>query len=224
MKKTLLHHIILLLVILQFSCATISRNDEERMTQIKSVAIVPVQVIGLGRIHEINNEISTQQIGVEREGLILQRDMYRYFLRHMYYHQVERTFLQDLERTNELLLELEDVSQGKTELSVREICDWLGVDGLVTGTTDQLAPDKRLVSGILNGRMDSDQNIKIIFSLRNKYGQVYWSFKGESPCTNDKVYDTSKALIKLATSDFFHHYADKKGEKLGSAKMLQIKK
>ena len=199
------------------SSHTISR-DKKKMVEMGSIAILPIEVIHLGRLHDVTDQAESQQLGIEREGFILQRDLYRYFLRDMKRYELERSYLQDLKVTNELLKELEIQSASKIELSVREISDFLGVDGIITTSIDQLAPTNALMVGLMNGRLSNDNNIMLSLSLRSKYGQIYWKHNDERPAGQDAVYEVSKELLKHASKMFFNVYPTKKPDKKSAKK------
>ncbi|MBK8504322.1 MAG: hypothetical protein IPL46_20205 [Saprospiraceae bacterium] len=211
----MLHHLPIILLglsTLVISCSsshTISR-DKKKMVEMRSIAILPIEVIHLGRLHDVTDQAESQQLGIEREGFILQRDLYRYFLRDMKIYELERTYLQDLKTTNDLLKDLEVQSASKIELSVREISDFLGVDGIITTSIDQLAPGNALMAGFMNGRLSNDNNIILSLSLRSKYGQIYWKHNDERPAGQDAVYEVSKELLKRASKMFFSVYPTKK--------------
>ena len=151
------------------------------MTEMQTLAILPLEVVHLGRLHDVSESAQSQQLGIEREGFILQRDLYRYFLRGMSRYGIQRSFLLDLEQTNQMLTDLEAATEEKLELSVREICEWLGVDGIITGSIDQLAPGNALLAGFMNGKLGNDSNVSASLSLRSKFGQIYWRHKDERP-------------------------------------------
>jgi hypothetical protein len=200
-------------------------KDKKKMTEVQSLAILPIEVIHLGRVHNVTKSAQSQQLGIEREGFILQRDLYRYFLRNMNKYQMDRTFLLDLEKTNVLLTQLEAATEQKLELSVREISEWLGVDGIITGSVDQLAPGNALLTGLVNGKLGNDSNVKVSLSLRSKFGQIYWRHTDERPSGKDNVYEVSKDLLRNAVKDFFDKLdrVQPKGKKLKN-KNKQAKK
>lgn len=195
----------LVLAMLMFGCSasSVMTKDKKKMTEMQTLAILPIEVVHLGRIHDVSDSAQSQQLGIEREGFILQRDLYRYFLRNMNKYMIERSFLLDLEKTNEMLTDLEAATEEKLELSVREICEWLGVDGIITGSVDQLAPGNALLAGLINGKLSNDTNVSIALSLRSKFGQIYWRHKDERPTGKDNVYDVSKDLLRNSGKDFF---------------------
>jgi hypothetical protein len=204
--------LLIALMMLNLGCSlsnTVSR-DKKKIVEMRSVAILPVEVIHLGRLHEVEDRSESQQLGIEREGFILQRDLYRYFLRDMNRYELDRSFLLDLHKTNELLKELEELSAAKIELSVREIAEWLGVDGIITTSVDQLAPSHVLMAGLMNGTLGNESNVSITLSLRSRYGQIYWRHKDEKPSNSEAVYDVSKGLLKQASKTFFSVYPNKK--------------
>lgn len=207
--------IVLLSALFLLSCGsshTMSR-DKKKIIALQSVAILPVEVIHLGRLHEVDNKSESQQLGIEREGYILQRDLYRYFLRDMKKYELDRTYLQDLKVTNDLLKELEETTDDKVGLSVREIADWLGVDGIISTSVDQLAPGNALAAGFLNGTLNTDQSVSITLSLRSRFGQIYWRHEDERPTPQEDVYEISKDLLKHASKTFFSVYPSVKSKK-----------
>ena len=206
------------------SCASINNPREKKIVQeLGSIAVLPVEVVHLGRLHEVRKDVEDQSLGIEREGFILQRDLYRYFLREMKANDVSRTFLLDLDETNKRLVELEEISEEKIELSVQEICDWLGVQGIITGSIDQLAPGNALLAGLINGQLNIDSNVKINFSLRNQYGHIYWRYMDDRPTNKDNVYQTSKDLLKQASRVFFDLYAKEKSKDEKKQKKKRVK-
>jgi len=180
-----------------------TRPSKKLMNELKSIAILPVEVVHLGRLHDVTADSESQELGIAREGFILQRDLYRYFLREMSANEMDRTFLLDLRETNRLLTLLEEESTDKLELSVQEIAEWLGVEGIVTTSVDQLAPSRALLAGLVNGRLNTESNVKMTTSLRSKFGRIVWRYEDERPSNTDKVYAISKGLLKSASRDFF---------------------
>lgn len=204
-----------LAALLLVSCGsshTMSR-EKKKIIEMKSIAVLPVEVIHLGRIHEVADESDNQQMGIEREGYILQRDLYRYFLRDMKKYELDRAYLQDLKTTNQLLQDLEANSTDKIELSVREIADWLDVDGILTTSVDQLAPGNVLAAGFMNGTLNTDQSVSVTLSLRSRYGQIYWRHNDERPSSKEDVYEVSKELLKHSSKTFFSLYPTAKSKK-----------
>ncbi|MCB0669935.1 MAG: hypothetical protein KDC80_29115 [Saprospiraceae bacterium] len=206
---------LLIAAFLMMSCGsshTLSR-DKKKIIALQTVAILPVEVVHLGRLHEVANKSESQQLGIEREGYILQRDLYRYFLRDMKKYELKRTYLQDLKITNDRLKELEETVEDKVGLSVREIADWLGVDGIISTSVDQLAPGNVLAAGFMNGTLNTDQSVSITLSLRSKYGQIYWRHEDDRPTPQEDVYQISKDLLKHASKSFFSVYPSVKSKK-----------
>lgn len=203
------------IAILVGSCSssnTVSR-DKKKVIEMSSIAILPVEVIHLGRLHDVEDRAESQQLGIEREGYILQRDIYRYFLREMKAYELDRAYLLDLKETNDLLKKLEENSSEKISLSVREISEWLGVDGIITTSVDQLAPGNALMAGLMNGRLNNESNISVSLSLRSRYGQIYWRHNDEKPSSSEAVYEVSKELLKHATKTYFNQYPTVKPER-----------
>lgn len=172
-----------------------SRNIEE------VIAILPIDVFNNHRKVSQNESLAQLKAEDEREGRVLQLDMYRYFLRKIGTMGYPKSFLQDVRTTNQLLdesgLDYEDIPK----ISKERLARILQVDGILSVTVDQFGPRKQ-VMGILNGDIRS-YGVIARFTFHDEGGQLIWKVDRKSRGADDELtYGITKKIMRQIPEKF----------------------
>ncbi len=195
----------ILLSLLVSGCATWSKapgfswsNNPDR-----KFAILPF------RVHTIEKEVEPGMKledfrEVEREeGIRLQRDLYRYFLRELNEQGFEISAIQDYNETNRILKAKEQEVKAGQEVSVEELTEILGVNAVISGQVNQLTVYAESASGLLNGSLQADRRIEGSFVLQNADDRALWRYKDvEYGSREASVYEVSKSLLRKVPKKF----------------------
>ena len=172
-----------------------SRNIDE------VIAILPIDVFNNHRKVSAHESLAQLKAEDKREGMVLQLDMYRYFLRKISTMGYPKSFLQDVRMTNQLLdesgLDYEDIPK----IPKDQLADILHVDGVVSVTVDQFGPQKQVV-GILNGNLRS-YGVIARFTFHDETGQLIWKIDRKSRGADDELtYGITKKIMRQIPESF----------------------
>ena len=196
--------IILSLLILFSGCANWVKSPGFAWSNRPSerFAILPFRVERLKRDLEPGITVEQLKEDERKEGLRLQRDLYRYFLREMKEQGIEMDVMQDFNETNRLLREKEQMVEAGTEVSVEEITEWLGVRAVISGEIKQMA-EAEYSAGLLNGSLQTERRIEGYFVLQENDKRALWRYRDKQVGNKDvSVYDISKNLLRKVPKKF----------------------
>lgn len=139
-------------------------------------------------------------------GILLQRDFYRYCLRHMNKFQYATSFIQDPNDTNAKLRSQGVSMEDLEDKDLEEVSRLLGVDGVVCGYIDHRYADKRVVSGFFNGGLRGQVLIESnIYWYDVSKERRRWKYRAQLPKSKSGEkddYALTKDLLREATSRF----------------------
>lgn len=168
----------------------------------KIIALLPVEVFSELRIVPEQKTVELLREEDRKEGLLMQRDMYRYFLRKMSELGYPQAFLQHVNETNKII-----ESHGITYVELRKIpknklADLLGVDGVVSATIDQFDAGPYKMTGIMNGKISS-QRVRARFTYHDSQGHLIWKVDRKSGGTDEEqTYGISKKIMRKIPDKF----------------------
>ena len=169
----------------------------------KSFAILPFRVQTLERELEPGMTVDDLREDERKEGIRLQRDLYRYFLRELSERGYEISIVQDYNETNRLLLEKEEQVSVGEDVSVEDLTEHLGVTAVISGQVQQMVAYADNVSGLLNGSLQPERRIEGSFVLQNADDRALWRYKDVEYGTKENtVYDISKNLLRKIPKKF----------------------
>ncbi len=164
---------------------------------------MPFRVQTLVRDVEPGMTIEEMKEDERREGIRLQRDLYRYFLRELHELGYEKSMIQDYNETNRLLLEKEEQVKPGEEVTVEDLTEYLGVTAVISGEVHQMVAYTENVSGLLNGTLQPERRIEGSFVLQNSDDRALWRYKDVEHGTKETtVYDISKNLLRKVPKKF----------------------
>lgn len=196
--------ILVFLLILSSGCANWVKSPGFSWSNRPSekFAILPFRVERLKPDLEPGITVEQLKEAERKEGLRLQRDLYRYFLREMKEQGIEMDVMQDFNETNRLLREKEQMVEAGTEVSVEEITEWLGVRAVISGEIKQMA-EAEYSAGLLNGSLQTERRIEGYFVLQENDKRALWRYRDKQVGNKDvSVYDISKNLLRKVPKKF----------------------
>ena len=165
-------------------------------------AILPFRVDRLKRELEPGMTVPELKEDERREGLRLQRDLFRYFLREMRERGVSIDVIQDFNETNDLLRAKELTVKEGEEVTVEELTEWLGVRAVISGEIKQMA-DAEYSAGLLNGSLQTERRIEAYFVLQENDKRALWRYRDKQVGNKDvSVYDITKNLLRRVPKKF----------------------
>ncbi len=170
----------------------------------RTIAILPFDTQGL--LDEIprDMELSELQELEATEANILQRDLYRYFLRAMAVNEYPSTFIQNIETTNDIL-KTNNLSVGDLKsMTSDDIANLLEVDAIVTGYVSGSGGRSASGSGIFNLALESSNRVDVNFSLYKRDGRSpSWVYdKSVNLAAQETVSDASRRIMRDAPKTF----------------------
>ena len=177
--------------ILVTSCAKIFQTpDAEYLAQIQTtVAIIPPNVSIQARMFVDAESIKEQQ---RTESLSIQAEMYSWLLRRKMQGKIFQEFL-DIETTN---ARLKKAGYPENPLTANELCEVLGVDGIITSTFNMSKPMSDIVAVSLqasgNGVQTTNQINARISIQDSEKKKMIWNY---SHTFNGSIGSTRSQLI-----------------------------
>lgn len=169
----------------------------------RKIAILPFRVHTIEKEVEPGMKIEDFRAVEEEEGIRLQRDLYRYFLRELAEQGFEISAIQDYNVTNRLLLAKEKEVKAGEEVSVEELTEMLGVTAVISGQVSQLTVYAESASGLLNGGLQADRRIEGSFVLQNADDRALWRYQDiEFGSREASIYEVSKNLLRKVPKKF----------------------
>jgi len=183
----------------------VSQRYEWGLASKRKLAILPLKVSTQQVKIPLGSTIDMLKEQEKTEGYILQRDLYRYFLREMAARDFKVSFIQDVNTTNEQLMTNGIQLDQEDTLSIRKISEALGVDAIMVGIVDQ-----RVMSGtsfwveILNGVYKHYMKVHATFTLYDmEDGNIMWQYEGKKSKGNaESMYALSKHLLRDVPTKF----------------------
>ncbi len=186
------------------SCSTktpIARSQAQVRVE-KKIAVLPFNVFSQLREFRKGKTLDMLREEDRVEGITMQRDMYRYFLRKMSRLGYPQDFIQDVNVTNDIL-EQNGIDYGDiVKMRREELARLLNVDGVVSGMIDQLAPQSSFVVGLMNGNLKSNR-VKARFTYHNSDGHLIWKVDRKSSGGDEELtYGLSKQIMRKIPDKF----------------------
>lgn len=206
--KKLAAIIILVMAIFVSGCAFLQKEKPTggywKSTDREQIAILPFVVHSLSDSIPRFNAVDELKEADRGAGILLQRDFYRYCLRHMNKFEYNTSFIQDPNDTNAKLKSLQINYADIEDKDLAELSEILEVDGLVCGYIDHRYADKRTISGIFNGGLQGQVLIESnIYWYDVEKERRRWRYKAHLPKSGARAdYDVTKDLLRDATSRF----------------------
>ncbi len=196
-----MNKLLLLITILVISAA--ASSQEMRSTkggeEAHTLAILPLHVITEDRKVKKNQAILRQFREQDRkDGIIMQRDLYRYFLRDLYKRSYPSHYIQDVNETNRILKEEGIDHQDIFKVSPAELASLLQVEGVILGEIDHRVPNKGLLVSLANGGWPGSNRIKSVFRLHSVEGKLVWGreIKLSGADEDGQIYGVCKKILR----------------------------
>ncbi len=168
------------------------------------LAILPFVVRSLSDTVPRFNAVAQLRDADRKSGVLLQRDFYRYCLRHMNTYEYPKSFIQDPNETNKILKPYGINYDDLEDKDLADLSDLLGVEGVICGFVDHRYPDRSTVSGLLNGGLRGQIMIESnIYWYDTARERRRWRYNAQLPKANGKEdYNITKDLLREATARF----------------------
>jgi len=206
-----MNKLLLLVVIFVVSAGVSSQEmDSDRPNEeaVHTIAILPLHVITEDRKIKKNVSILKQFREQDRkDGIIMQRDLYRYFLRDLFKRQYPSEYIQDVNETNRILkskgIEHEDVFK----MPPAELAALLNVEGVIMAEIDHRVPTKGLMVSLANGGWPGSNRIKSVFRLHTIDGKLIWGreIKLSGADEEGQIYGVCKKILRKIPELFPYH-------------------
>ena len=178
-------------------------NFEASQAKIKTLAIIPFNTSIDSKRLPKNITIETLKQSEEKTGYDVQNNVYTYFLQRNKDYSIE---FQDVDRTNAILrknnLTYEDISLKDRA----ELCQLLGVDGVVTGKISMSKPMSEgaaVAVGVLFGAWGATNKTDVTISVHDKEAKLQWKYDYQaSGSVGSSSESLAKSLMKNASKKF----------------------
>ncbi len=196
--------LLLVLTTLITSCGRKTALDKEiPLKEVdKVIAVLPFAVFNGARVMPKEKSVEKLREEDRREGITMQRDLYRYFLRKMKVLGYPQEFIQDVNDTNHILRSFGIKHTDLVKMRKGELAEMLQVDGVVSGIVDQLAPASSLVVGLVNGNVRPTR-VRARFTYHNRDGHLIWKVDRKGSGADDELaYGLSKKIMRKIPEKF----------------------
>jgi curli biogenesis system outer membrane secretion channel CsgG len=188
------------------SCGpTIYKSDNFETTQakIKTLAIIPFSTSIDSKRLPKDITLETLKQSEEKTGYDVQNSVYTYFLQRNKDYSIE---FQDVDRTNAILRK-NNLTYSDIALKDRaELCQLLGVDGVVTGKISMSKPMSEgaaVAVGLLVGAWGATNKTDVTISVHDKDAKLQWKYDYQaSGSVGSSSENLAKSLMKNASKKF----------------------
>ncbi len=199
-KLRVMFKLLLILTIFVASAGAHSQDTfEGKEDGINTIAILPILVIREDRrINKKDASLQRYRDEDRRDGIVMQRDLYRYFLRDLYKRKYPSEYVQDVNETNKILakngIEYKDIIRMRPS----KLAKILQVDGVIVGEFDHRIPTKGLFTSISSGGWPGTNKIKSIFKLHSVDGKTVWGreIKASGADEEGNIYGLCKSIMR----------------------------
>ena len=191
--------------------AGVATDEDENI-----LAILPLRVITEDRKAKRNEDILAKfREQDRRDGIIMQRDLYRYFLRDLYKRSYPSDYIQDVNETNRRLEEAGIPQNEVFKTRPEELARILKVDGVISGEIDHRVPTKGFLVNITSGGWPGSNQIKTIFRLHSVRGKLVWGreIKMSGADKDGQIYGVCKKVLRKIPELFPYHRMDRESGK-----------
>ncbi|MDH3652549.1 MAG: hypothetical protein OEQ53_22850 [Saprospiraceae bacterium] len=169
----------------------------------KKMAILPFEVLMANKEFPEGDEVKSLEKYEEIQSYHMQRDMYRYFLREMFSNGFDTSFVQDVNDSNDRLMEAGIYYQNLGQVSYDSLASILEVDALVAGRVVEL-PRSGFFTGFLGRKSDPEIRMHGMFYLLDgDDGSLLWRFEEKTNGGGENTtYTLSKDIMRKVASNF----------------------
>jgi curli biogenesis system outer membrane secretion channel CsgG len=180
-----------------------AESFETSQSKIKTLAIIPFNTSIDSKRLPKNVTLETLKQSEEKTGYNVQNNVYTYFLQRNKEYSIE---FQDVDRTNAILRK-NNLTCSDISLKDRaELCQLLGVDGVVTGKISMSKPMSEgaaVVVGVLFGAWGSTNKTDVTISVHDKEAKLQWKYDYQaSGSVGSSSENLAKSLMRNASKKF----------------------
>ncbi|MDB5207026.1 MAG: hypothetical protein JWR72_2101 [Flavisolibacter sp.] len=180
-----------------------AESFETSQSKIKTLAIIPFNTSIDSKRLPKNVTLETLKQSEEKTGYDVQNNVYTYFLQRNKEYSIE---FQDVDRTNAILRK-NNLTCSDISLKDRaELCQLLGVDGVVTGKISMSKPMSEgaaVVVGVLFGAWGSTNKTDVTISVHDKEAKLQWKYDYQaSGSVGSSSENLAKSLMRNASKKF----------------------
>jgi len=206
---------LLLLVVTFIISAGVSSQEMvlSKAEVVNTIAILPLHVITEDRKVKKNAAILRQFREQDRkDGIVMQRDLYRYFLRDLFKKEYPSSYIQDVNETNRILREAGIEHEDVFKIPPTELANLLRVEGIMMGEIDHRVPTKGLLVSLASGGWPGSNRIKSVFRLHSMEGKLVWGreIKLSGADEDGQIYGVCKKILRKIPDLFPYHRMEKR--------------